>query len=116
VTDLTSLLKHRLARLPKQFEALDEERIGDYREEKEDLKAVSPLHHVDQIQAPLLLAYGARDPVVNIEQGKQLAQALRKTGKRFEMIIEEHEGHGFRNETNRFNLFRKIEQFLKTNL
>ncbi len=116
VTDLSSLLKHRLAHLPKQFEAIDEERIGDYWGEKEDLKAVSPLHHVDQIQAPLLLAYGARDPIVDVEQGRQLAKALRKSGKRFDMIIEEHEGHGFRNETNRFNLFRKIEQFLRANL
>jgi len=37
-------------------------------------------------------------------------------GAKFEMIIEENEGHGFGSETNRFNLFRKIDQFLKANL
>ena len=90
--------------------------IGDYRQEKEDLNAVSPLYHVDKIRAPLFLAYGGRDPIVPIEQGNELAKALRKAGKKFEMMVEPHEGHGFANETNRFKLFRRVEEFLKNNL
>ncbi len=116
VTDIRSQLKHNIVRLAKQFEAIEQERIGDYREEKEDLDAISPLRHVDKIQAPLLLAYGGRDPIVSIQQGKQLAKALGKARKKFEMVIEENEGHGFGRETNRFKLFRKIDQFLKANL
>jgi len=116
VTDISSQLKHDIVHLAKQFEAIEQERIGDYRQEKQDLDAISPLRHVDKIQAPLLLAYGGRDPIVSIQQGKQLAKALGKARKRFEMVIEENEGHGFGRETNRFNLFRKIDQFLKANL
>ncbi len=116
LTDISSLLKHNIVRVPKEYEAIEQERIGDYREEKEDLDAISPLRHVDKIQAPLLLAYGGRDPIVSIQQGKQLAKALGKARKKFEMVIEENEGHGFGRETNRFKLFRKIDQFLKANL
>jgi len=31
--------------------------------------------------------------------------------KPFQIIIEKNEGHGFRNETNRFSYYRRLEAF-----
>ena len=46
------------------------ERIGNPKTEKERLRETSPLLHVDQIQAPVLLAYGELDQRVPIANGK----------------------------------------------
>jgi dipeptidyl aminopeptidase/acylaminoacyl peptidase len=116
VTDIITHLKNKTIPMPKVFDSMKQELIGYYDIEKEDLDAVSPLQHVDKIRAPLFLAYGGRDPVVNVEQGRSLAKALDKAKKKYEMVIEENEGHGFSNETNRIKLFKKIDKFLKANL
>jgi dipeptidyl aminopeptidase/acylaminoacyl peptidase len=116
VTDLRATQERAVTHMPKPFAAIQQERVGDYRSEKDELEAVSPLKHVDDIQAPLFLAYAGADPIVDVEQGKKLAKALKKRGNKYELVIEPCEGHGFHNETNRFNLFRKVETFLKENL
>lgn len=116
VTDIKSFLRSNVARRPKQSELLTKENVGDYRADKEELKAVSPLNHVDKIRAPVLLAYGGHDRIVNVDQGRDLAKQLQKQGKKYELIIEKQEGHGFQSETNQVKLFRRIEAFLKENL
>jgi dipeptidyl aminopeptidase/acylaminoacyl peptidase len=64
----------------------------------------------------VLLAYGGHDRIVNVDQGRDLAKQLQKQGKKYELIIEKHEGHGFQSETNQVKLFQRIEAFLKENL
>jgi len=41
---------------------------------------------------------------------------LRKRGVDVQYIIKENEGHGFRNEENRFDLYREMEKFLAKHL
>jgi dipeptidyl aminopeptidase/acylaminoacyl peptidase len=85
-------------------------------EERDQIQARSPLNHVEKIRAPVFLAYGGKDPRVHLSQGKRLASELKKHKKKFEMIVEEQESHGFHIEKNRIELYRKIDEFLKKNL
>ncbi|MBF5059996.1 prolyl oligopeptidase family serine peptidase [Candidatus Neptunochlamydia vexilliferae] len=71
--------------------------IGPYPEEKERYRALSPLHHADQISAPLLLLQGSEDRVVPPNQSEMLIKAL-KTPVTY--ILFEGEGHGFRQAEN----------------
>jgi dipeptidyl aminopeptidase/acylaminoacyl peptidase len=98
------------------FERIAQERIGDYRADKKHLEEISPAHLQDKIQAPILLAYGARDPKVDVEQARKLASGLSQKHKKFELIIEENEGHGFHRLSSRTNLYNRIERFLNENL
>ena len=80
------------------------------------MRAASPVFHVDRIRAPLFVAQGAKDPRVNINESNQIVEALRKRGVAVEYLVKENEGHGFRNEENRFEFYRRMEEFLKQHL
>ena len=70
---------------------------GLYPEEKERYRALSPIHHADQITAPLLLLQGSEDRVVPPNQSEKLIEAL-KTPVTY--ILFKGEGHGFRQAEN----------------
>lgn len=92
------------------------EMVGHPEKDKEMLAAASPVYHVDKIRAPLMVAQGAKDPRVNIEESNQIVDALRKRGIDVPYLVKENEGHGFRNEENRFEMYEAMEGFLGKHL
>jgi dipeptidyl aminopeptidase/acylaminoacyl peptidase len=92
------------------------EKIGHPEHDRELLKSVSPVFHADRITAPLLVAQGANDPRVKKAESDQIVEALRSRGVEVEYMVKENEGHGFRNEENRFEFFRAMERFLSVHL
>ena len=92
------------------------EMIGDPVDDKEMLEAVSPLFHVDNIKVPLLVAQGANDPRVKQAEADQIVAALEEKGIEYEYLLKEDEGHGFRNEENRFDFYRTMEKFLEKHI
>ncbi len=76
------------------------------------LAEASPVFHVDQIRAPLLIAQGANDPRVNKKESDQMVKALREKGIDVEYIVKYDEGHGFRKEENKFEFYKAVEDFL----
>ncbi|HRN27178.1 MAG TPA: S9 family peptidase [Ignavibacteriaceae bacterium] len=71
----------------------------------------SPVFHVDNIKAPLLIAQGLHDPRVNKNESDQMVEALKKNGIDVPYMVKDNEGHGFRNEENRFDFYGAMEQF-----
>ncbi|MFI5201642.1 MAG: prolyl oligopeptidase family serine peptidase [Candidatus Kapaibacterium sp.] len=92
------------------------EMVGHPEKDKDLLAAASPVFHVDQIRAPLMVAQGAKDPRVNIEESNQIVAALRKRGIDVPYLVKENEGHGFHNEENRFDMYEAMEGFLEKHL
>ena len=92
------------------------EMIGHPVYDKELLKEVSPVFHADRIIFPLLVAQGANDPRVRQAESDQIVEAVRKAGKDVVYIVKENEGHGFRNEENRFYFYRAMEEFFRKHL
>ncbi len=117
VTDIKGVLKtFRNRRTFRALPDLNRITVGDYRKNREELDGVSPVNHADKIQAPVLLAYGKQDPVVPIEQGTDMARALKKAGKSYELISERYEAHGFYWLSNRVELYQQVETFLQKNM
>ncbi|QPL06389.1 MULTISPECIES: alpha/beta hydrolase family protein [Actinomyces] len=56
----------------------------------------SPIHHVDEIHAPLLLLQGSEDPIVPAEQATVLHRAVADKGLPVALEVFHGEGHGFR--------------------
>lgn len=92
------------------------EMVGHPEKDKEMLAAASPALHADKITAPLFVAQGAKDPRVNVEESNQMVEAMKKRGVEVEYMVEAEEGHGFRNEENRFAFYRAMEKFLAAHI
>lgn len=89
---------------------------GDPQTDKELFEEISPLFHADNIRVPLLVAQGAKDPRVNINESNQIVAALRKRKIPVTYLVKQNEGHGFRNQENRLDFYRAMEKFLAKHL
>ena len=92
------------------------EMVGDVEKDSAMLREVSPVFHVDKIKAPLFIAQGANDPRVNVDESDQMVKAMKEKGIDVEYLVKKDEGHGFRNEENRFEFYRAMEKFLNLQL
>ncbi len=92
------------------------EMVGDPVADSTLLASASPVYHVDNIKAPLFIAQGANDPRVNKAESDQMVEALKKRGIEVQYMVKDNEGHGFRNEENRFDFYRAMETFLAAHL
>ncbi len=92
------------------------EMVGDPKADSLMLREVSPVYQADKIVAPLFIAQGANDPRVNVDESDQMVAALKERGVNVEYLVKDNEGHGFRNEENRFEFYRAMEAFLSKQL
>jgi dipeptidyl aminopeptidase/acylaminoacyl peptidase len=100
----------------EQEQDMYDEQIGSRIHDKEQLEATSPALHADKITAPLLIAQGAQDPRVNVNESNQMVEALQKQGVEVQYIVKENEGHGFYNEENAIEFYEAVEAFLARHL
>jgi dipeptidyl aminopeptidase/acylaminoacyl peptidase len=70
--------------------------VGPYPEDRARYVERSPIHHLDQLAAPILLLQGSDDKVVPPDQAEMMAAAARQKGLPVALIMFEGEGHGFR--------------------
>jgi dipeptidyl aminopeptidase/acylaminoacyl peptidase len=84
--------------------------------DRDFLIEASPMTHVDQIRAPLMLIHGANDPRVPVGEARQLHASLVARGVASELLIYEDEGHGLAKRANRLDAAPRMLDFLRKNL
>lgn len=94
------------------FRAQLDKRVGNGKTEEEFLKSRSPLFHIDNIRAPLMVVQGANDPRVPRAESDQIVDALRSRGVDVEYLLFEDEGHGLARPENRLKFYARAEEFL----
>jgi dipeptidyl aminopeptidase/acylaminoacyl peptidase len=92
------------------------EMVGHPEKDQDWFQEHSPALNAEKIRRPLLVAQGAKDPRVNINESNQIVEALRRRGVEVVYVVKENEGHGFQNEENRFEFYEIMEKFLQTHL
>lgn len=92
------------------------EMMGDPETEADLLREISPLFHADNIKAPLIVFQGANDIRCKKPEADQIVSALKANGIEVPYMVKDDEGHGFRNEENRFDVYRAMEHFLSQHL
>jgi len=101
-----------LARETHKYESRYLDRLlGPYPECKATWKQRSPIHKIDQIQAPLLLLQGLDDRVVPPNQAELIYAKLLSQGKDVTYLSYPGEGHGFRDPANQVHALRAEYDF-----
>jgi dipeptidyl aminopeptidase/acylaminoacyl peptidase len=93
-------------------------RVGDPNTEegKKLLMEASPLTHVDNIKAPLLIGQGANDPRVKQSESDQIVKAMKAKNIPVTYVLYPDEGHGFARPPNRLSFYGVSEAFLAEHL
>jgi dipeptidyl aminopeptidase/acylaminoacyl peptidase len=84
--------------------------------DRDFLVAASPITHVDDMRAPLMLVHGANDPRVPVGEARQLHALLQARGVQSELLIYEDEGHGLAKRVNRLDAYPRMFEFLRRHL
>lgn len=95
---------------------LREAEYGSLAEDREFFREISPVHHIDKIQAPLLVVHGRNDPRVPVGEAEQMVQKLRARKHPVEYLLFDDEGHGVVKLKNRLILYPQIAAFLEQRL
>ncbi len=90
--------------------------VGDPEKDSLMMAAASPALHTDKIKTPLFVIQGANDPRVNIDESDQIVRSLRERGVEVPYLVKYDEGHGFRNEENRFESYKAMVGFFAKHL
>lgn len=70
--------------------------IGEYPDERDIYIARSPIHHIEQLNCPVIFLQGLKDKVVPPNQAEAMVAALTKKGIKNTYLTFAEEGHGFR--------------------
>jgi dipeptidyl aminopeptidase/acylaminoacyl peptidase len=116
-TDLTKLTSRHWSDTAAEALSFELPRaLGDAQADAALLASNSPIRLVDQLQGPLLLAYGERDQRVPLAHGIQLRDALAAAGRPPEWVAYPGEFHGFYKWEHQQDHWRRIEAFLAKHL
>ncbi|HPA39931.1 MAG TPA: S9 family peptidase, partial [Phenylobacterium sp.] len=82
----------------------------------EKILQTSPVQHVAEIRAPVLLMHGDQDGSVDYEQSQRMASALKAAGKPVEFVTFKNEDHFLLRSAPRTQLLETLGAFLAKNL
>ncbi len=74
--------------------------------------AGSPIHDIERIDRPILIAHGEKDARVHVNQAEELVTELRRLGKRYEYVTYPEEAHGFLRRDSQIDFYKRLERFL----
>ena len=80
--------------------------VGPYPKDRAIYQQRSPIHHVHQLNCPVIFLQGLEDKVVPPNQAEMMVDSLNKKGIDVEYITFADEGHGFRKAK---NIIRALE-------
>jgi dipeptidyl aminopeptidase/acylaminoacyl peptidase len=87
--------------------------VGDPDEDEELLRDRSPLTYIEDLQVPILVVQGAKDPRVVQAESDQLVDRLRELGREVEYLVLADEGHGFTRKSNELRVYRLAADWLE---
>jgi len=95
---------------------LREAEYGSLDADRELLESISPINHIENVEAPLFVLHGENDPRVPVSEARQVVEGAREAGVPVRELVFEDEGHGFTKLENRIEAYAAIAEFLDTHL
>jgi acetyl esterase/lipase len=118
VSDLPALLESGWSDIASNERAYEFwiEMVGDPKQQRAELRAVSPVHLADKIKARVMLYAGVDDRRTPLEQAEGMRRALQRAGNEPLWLAKYGEGHGFRLTRNHDEMLDTVERFLAEQL
>ena len=91
-------------------------RAAEYGDDTELFARISPIHRIDRVQAPLLVAHGTRDPRVPFGESEQIVTALQERQKKVSFETFDYAGHGFIRPDDRRRIYAAVADFFRQHL
>ena len=76
----------------------------------------SPINHVEKLKGKYLLIHGTADDNVHVQNTYEMAKALVKANKQFDLFIYPDKNHGIYGGITRYHLYKKMTDFIYDNL
>lgn len=89
-----------------------ERMMGHPSQNRSTYRAGSPIHQIDRIDRPILIAHGEKDARVHLKQAEELVAELKRLGKRYEYVTYPEEAHGFLRRPSQIHFYKRLERFL----
>ena len=80
------------------------------------LESITCVSYLKMIKTPVLIAQGAKDPRVNVNETNQFVKELKKRNVPVIYIVKEDEGQYFKKQENNLEFYQQLEKFLDANL
>lgn len=93
-----------------------ERMMGHPSDNRAAYRAGSPIHEIDRIDRPILIAHGEKDARVHVKQAEELVAALKRLDKQYEYVTYPEEGHGFLRRESQIDFYKRLERFLDWHL
>lgn len=101
----------------RNYDAIYTERYMDLPQDNEEgYKSSSSVEAAENLHGHLLIIHGERDDNVHMSNSLQLAYALQKAGKQFELMIYPKNRHGIVDPAQSFHLYTMMTDFFKKHL
>jgi dipeptidyl aminopeptidase/acylaminoacyl peptidase len=91
-------------------------KYGHPEKDRDLLRALSPIHRIDELRAPLLVVHGAHDTNVPLHEAEQVVAALDARRIPSEFLLFRDEGHNILKTANRAYFTRTVADWLTTHL
>jgi dipeptidyl aminopeptidase/acylaminoacyl peptidase len=89
---------------------------GDPERDADLFARISPIHRIERVTAPVLIAHGTRDPRVPIGESEQFVAALQGQQKPVTYLTFDYAGHGFIRPDDRRRIYVAVAEFFTTHL
>lgn len=101
-----------------ELKASDRVEYGDINDpaDREFFRTISPITHVANVRAPVMVIHGANDPRDPVTESDTYVRRIRQQGGTAEYLRYPDEGHGVRKLSNRIIMGRRIAAFLERHL
>ena len=118
VSDLPALLDSGWSDISSNERAREfwVEMVGDPKQQRAALQAVSPVHLADSIKSKVMIYAGVDDRRTPLEQAEGMRRALQRAGNEPLWLAKYGEGHGYRLTGNHDEMLDLLERFLAEQL
>lgn len=89
-----------------------ERMMGHPAESRASYHRGSPIHVIERIDKPILVAHGEKDPRVHLNQSEELVAELKRLNKIYEYVTYPSEGHGLLRREPQLHFYNRLSRFL----